>query len=523
MITKKLSLFQNFENILAILEKIDNSIKIILGPTGKTGLLLTEKDEIKFLSNGSLLVKSLEDKTNESNFIIKLLEQASLKTANLSGDGSTTTILISCDLLKNSIKLLMNGYNGIFLSNGFKKLASFFLEKVLESSKPINSIFDLKGILKTSLGTKINSEISEKLETAIKQIGRDGLLLVEENSVLNTEIDTIQGIELDRGFASSYFVNNLKTFEINYDNPYILVASDPITSLNQLKEIIEYIKINNKPLIIVTEEINKEIISTLVLNTIQKKLKVAVVKYSSISFLKTGILEDLALLTHSSYFPNPSRKVKIIRNYTKEDLGQAVKAIITKEKSIFFFSKFSKVISKRKINELNRELLLSETEYEKSIFKTRIARLSGKITKIKIGNSNQYQIQEERQKIENLILTFKSALEEGVVPGGGVFYLYLLDDLKQWSYLNLIGDEIFASQITSKALYRPFHELCENTNNSHYSVIKEIQNYGYPYAFEFIDKKIIDTFKYGLIESSKSTRCILWNSLTIIASIIISD
>jgi len=521
--SKKLALFQNFESILATLEKIDESIKIILGPTGKTALLLNEKSEIKFLNNGSLLIKSLEETNTEGNLIIKLLEQVSLKTANLSGDGSKTTILISCDLLKGSLKLLINGYNGIFLSNGFKKIALFFFEKVLESSKPISNIVDLQGILKTSLGRKGNSELSDNLQIAINEIGRDGLLIVEENSLPNTEIDIVQGIELDRGFASSYFVNNLKNFEINYENPYILVASEPITSLNQLKEILDYIKITKKPLIIVAEEITKEIISTLVLNTIQKKLKVAVVKYSSIKFLKIGILEDLALLTHSTYFPNPSNKVKIIRNYFKEDLGQAIKVLITKDKSTFFISKFSKVISKRRINELNRELLVSETEYEKSIFKTRIARLSGRITKIKIGNSNQYQIQEERQKIENLILTFKSSLEEGILPGGGAFYLSLLDDLKQWSYLNLIGDEIFSSQITSKALYRPFQELCENTNHFHYSIIKEIQKHGYPYAFDFIDKKSLDTLKYGLVDSSKSVRCILWNSLRLIASVILSD
>jgi chaperonin GroEL len=518
---KKFSLFEELDNNIKVIENIDDCIKITLGPTGKNGVVCNQKNELKFITNGSLLIKSLEFNTNAGNVILKLLEQASLKTFNISGDGSTTTILIACQLLKSSLRFLVNGYNAIYLSNGLKKIAYFLVEKVLEFSIPISNINQLSGVLNTSLGKKLNPQLLALLNASISKIGRDGIILVEENYSENNELEIVQGIELDKGYASSYFVNDLKKFEVVYDNPYLLITKNPITSLNQIRDIIEYIKLNNRSLIIVAEDISKEIISTLVLNNIQKKLKIAVIKYTSIEFLKTGILEDLALLTHSNYFhsnlKNKNEKLNI------NDLGQAEKVIIKKDKSTFLISKFSKIIAKRRINELNRELLTSETEFEKGIFKTRIARLSGNIAKIKVGLSNQYQIDEERQKVEKAITTIRASLEEGIVPGGGIFYFYLKEELKNWSYLNLIGDEIFASQIVGDALLRPFDELFANTNTSKYKILETLNQLGYPYGYHLIDQKIVQTLDKGLVDVSKSVRAILWNALTIVSTIITSD
>jgi len=518
---KNFSLFKDIDENLKTIEDIDDCIKITLGPTGKNGLISNQKKELKFLTSGSLIIKALEFSKSSSNVILKLLEQASIKTHKISGDGSTTTLLIACQLLKSSLRFLVNGYNPILISNGLKRISYFLMEKVLEISVPISGMDQLIGVLKTALGKKLNTPLINLLFKSISNIGRDGLIVVEENISPINEIEIVQGIELDRGFASSYFVNDLKNFEVVYENPYILIASTALNSINQIRTIIDFIKSTNRPLIIIAEEINKDVISTLVLNNIQKKFKVAVIKYSSIKFLKTGILEDLSILTHSNYFS--SNLKNNIENITIEDLGQAEKVIIKKEKSTFIVSKFSKLIAKRRINELNRELLTSETEYEKNIFKTRIARLSGNIAKIKIEISNQYKIEEERQKIENAINTIKSSLEEGIVPGGGISYLYLREELKHWSYLNLIGEEIYSTQIVMDALLRPFDELFNNTNTSKNQIFQQISFLGYPYGYNLLDQKIVHTFQTGLVDSTKSVRSILWNSLTLVSTIITSE
>jgi chaperonin GroEL len=524
---KNFSLFEEFTQNVKTISDIDNCVKITLGPTGKNCIVSDKKGNLKFITSGSLLMKSLDFESKSGNIILKLLEQASARTYSVSGDGSTTTILIACQLLKSSLRFLVNGYNPIFLSNGLKRLAYFVVDKVIEFSNPISNLDQILGILKTSLGKKVNNDLFEVLKTCMSQIGRDGLILVEENISPLNEIEVVQGIELDKGYASSYFVNDLKNFEVVYENPYLLISSNPINSLNQIRDVIEYVKTNNRPLIIVAEEITKEIISTLVLNNIQKKLKVAVVKYTSIKFVKSGILEDLSTLTYSNYFPTTAGPSKLINNsnvtFTVDDLGQAEKVIIKKDKSTFIVSKFAKLIANRRINELNRELLSSETEYDKNLFKTRIARLSGRIAKIKVGISNQYEIEEQRQKVENAVNTIRSSLEEGFVPGGGSFYLYLQDEISNWSYLNLIGDEFFSSQIVKEALFRPFEELFENTNTPRYQISQNLLKLGYPYGYNLTEKRIVHTLNEGLIDSAKSVRSILWNAITIVSTIITSE
>lgn len=518
---KKFSLFEEFNTNLETINDIDNCIKITLGPTGKNGIVSDPKGNLNFITSGSSLMKSLDFPTSAGNVILKLLEQAANKTYSISGDGSTTTILFCCQLLVTSLRFLVNGYNAVFISNGLKRLSYFLVDKVLEFSRPISNLSEIVGILKTSLGKKVNTDLFLLLKDCVTQIGRDGLILVEENISPANEIEVVQGIELDKGYASSYFVNDIKNFEVVYENPYLLITSNPINNLNQIREIIEYIKTNNRSLVIVAEDINKDIISTLVLNNIQKKLKVVVVKYTSIKFVKNGILEDLSLLTHSNYFVSNLKDSNV--TFSVEDLGQAEKVIIKKEKSTFIVSKFAKLIAKRRINELNRELLTSETEYEKNLFKTRIARLSGYIAKIKVGVSNKYQIEEQRQKVENAINTIRSSLEEGIIPGGGCFYLYLQNELSNWSYANLIGDEFFASQIISEALVRPFDELFINSNTPRYEISQKILKLGYPYAYNLTEKKLVHTLTEGLVDSAKSVRAILWNSISIVSTIITSE
>ena len=511
-----------------VIEKIENCIKVTLGPTGKNGLVVTKNQGLKFLTNGSNIIKSLEFSNAESNTLLKLLEQIAVKTHSVAGDGSTITLLLACQLLKSSFRFLLSGYNSSFLSNGLKKIAMFLNEKVLEYSIPVQNKENLIGLLKTCLGKKVNNDIFLLLEKTMSEIARDNLLLIEENISSENELEIVQGIELDKGYASSYFINNLKTFETIYENPYLLITSKPINSLEQIRNVIDYIKSNNLALVIVAEEINKDLLSTLVLNSIQKKLKIAVVRYSSVKFIKTGILEDLALLTHSNYFTSGTESGEAF--FEVKDLGQAKKVVIKKDKTTVIVSKFAKVITNRRINELSREALLSESEYEKNIFKMRMARLSGKIAKIKLGISNQYEIEELKQKVESAISTVQATLETGFLPGGGSFYLFLGEEVLNWSYLNLIGDEIFAGNIVSEALIRPFQELIKNNIDffsskkiSYAQILNQLKELGYPYGYNLSENKIVNTLETNLIDSAKSIRASLWNSITIVSLMVTTE
>jgi chaperonin GroEL len=344
-------------------------------------------------------------------------------------------------------------------------------------------------------------------------VNRNSLLLVEENTFDDYCLEKLQGIEVNKGFASSYFVNNFLNFEVVLENPYLLITNYPINSLSQLETVLEFIKKGNKPLVIIAEQISKEVLSALILMNIQKKFHLGVICFKSIQFLKNFILEDLAFLTHSEYFPK-TNKIEIEKKFFfPRELGQAEKVIIKKEKSTFFISKFSKLTTFRRINELNRELLVAETDHEKELIKLRRARLTGNISKIKIPNTVLSQITNEKQNLENLFCLIQSSLEEGIVPGGGTFFFLLKNEVFNWSYLNLIGDEIFSIQIFLKSILICFKTLCINSNFSIWEILKNLEIQGYPFAYDFKRKKIVNSLTDGLIDSSKCIRYILWNSI----------
>jgi chaperonin GroEL len=520
------------EKNLQTLTRIYDCLKITLGPTGKNALLAKTNQEVKVLSSGFFILKSLDFVSSEAKLLTKLIEQAAGKTAILSGDGSTTTSLFLCDVIQRSIRYLTQGYHSISLSHGFQKLGFFVSEKVFEHACPVQTPEDLQGILRTSIGKKLNTDLFEKMTDSVSQLGRDGLVLVEENTLPFHQVENVQGIELEKGYASSYFINQVKSFEVIYSQPFLLLPSHPLRNVQQLREVIEYTQSLQRPLIIVTEEITKEVLSNLVLLTLQKKAKLLVIHYRAIQFVKTGILEDLASLTYASYTAGSGSEnakkgsslgLENFYSYSIQELGQAEKVISQKEKTTFLVSKFSKFMAKRRMNELHRELIMSETDYEKTLLKTRIARLSGNIIKLKIASSNAYQIEEERQKVENAIATLKSSLEEGLLPGGGSFYFYLRNELKTWASMNLVGEEYFAAQIFTQSLLCPLKELAENTNTAFFQIFPLFSESAYPYAYDFVQKKWVQPYHAGLIDSAKSVRAVLWNTLSLVSTIVTSE
>lgn len=511
----KFSIYKNLDKNINFILNIYKTIKITLGPTGRLGLLSNKKGDIFFLSNISSLLSYLVSGNSSQDTILKLLDECAGKTLKISGDGSTTTALIACKLLLNALRYIGSGYNAIQISTGLKQIAYFLKEKTLELSIPISTKFQIENIIKTAARNKLSVDLIDIVCKSCINVERDGLVIVEDNIVRENEIEFTQGIELDSGFASSYFINDLNRFEIQYKNPYVLILLKPLKNFGLIKNIIEYVKKENRPLVIIVEQIAEEILSNLVLNSIQKKLKIVVIKYSAIKFIKTGILEDLGLLSYLTV-QDESKEIN------PESLGQVQKIIVQKNRSVFILSKQAKILANRRINELNRELLLCETNYEKEIFKIRIARLTSNLVKIKLGFTDKYQVKNERKKVENILTLVGATLEEGLLPGGGSAYLYLKEELKNWAYVNLVGDQIHATQLVSESLTAIPLELFKNANIKTYGMWDSIISLGFPFSYNVIEKQIVNSFNNGLLDSAKQVRASIWNSLTISATIISS-
>lgn len=511
---KKKNLFDNILELQNILSILEISLSIFLGPISQQCIAINN-NTLSIITNGLDFLKMLTFSSKNTNFIIKVIEQTSLKTFKISSNGTTITSFFSSILLFNSLKYVKIGYNPLLISSGFLKIAYFSLERLNSVSIQIKKTSQLQYLLKTLLLKTTLPRFFKALLSIIKKLKKNTLILIEENDTSNTEVEVCQGIEIDKGFLSPYFVNDFNNFEVFYQNAYILTSKSSINSISQLMEIINFCKKKNRPLIIFTEKINKEILSQLIIMNLQKKLKVAVIQYKSIRFLNDEILNDLSTLVNSTIINNNEKIFSITQ------LGIAEKVIIKKHKSLFFVSKFAKLITARKIKELTKKLLASETTYEKEIFSQRISRLTGNMMKIKLGKDtcNKYEFLLLKQKIEQCVETLQSSLEEGFIPGASTFYIQYLSDLYYWSTGNLVGDETVCVKIIEKFIKSFLQALFK------YNHIAEQLNIRQPrkelwYTYNYRKKRFVNSIKDGLFDSTKATRGVFWNSLNLVSNIL---
>ncbi len=504
-------------------QKIYNSLSLSLGPFEKSLIYFRKNKELIFLNNGLQIVESFDSSSKEEKILLKTFHYLSKKNLDLSGDGSTSVSLIFYHLLNISLFFLSRGYNASVLTKAIYKLSLFISYFIFENSIPVRKNKEIKGIIRSYLANKISPHDKTFFENSFENIKREGLIQIEESFSSSSRLEIIKGIEIEKGFTSPYFINDINNFLVSYENALLIISSSDLENICQIEDVIQYSKSFDLPLVIITKGISKELLSTLVLNTIKKKVKLVVIKFSSINTLKTGLLEDLALLTHSKYEENSSTNRNLTNSiYGISDLGFVHKVIITSEKSTFFFSKFSNIAIDRRINELYRESQYSETNYEKNLFETRISRLKGNLMKIHLSTDKAKVSNDRRKKIENLLITLKASIEEGCLPGGTSFYIFLLKRVKFWSNLNLVGDEIYLSQIFTKSLSNFVFDFYRDLSIDNISIFQNLFKLSYPFTYDLVNHKYVNAFDSSLLNSSKSIRLMFNNSLSLFSTLITS-
>ncbi len=511
--SNKLITFFSSEKQMENFQKYEKTFSSSFGPLGRFVIFSNKNKECAFLNKSCQINEALDFEKKDEKIIGKFFSYLIKKNHLNSGDNSIMATLFFSYLFQNSLIFLQAGYNGILLSKGMQKVSLFCSNLIFKVAKPIQNEDKIKGIIKSYIGRKMPLTLATFLENSLIKLKQDALCIVEENLNLSNEMEEIQGIEINKGFASSYFINDIKNSEVHYENSLILISKTMLVNLSQINLILDFSQAQKLPLIIIAEGISKELLSQLVFKKIQNEIKVVVINYSSIKFLKTGILEDLATLTHTS--------IDEIENCQKffniKDLGFVEKVIIKSNKSSFFISKFSHFLIERKINQLSKKLLYSDSNVEKELYKGQILRLKSNTLKLKIASNN---FQGEKKHINDLIFALKAALEEGYVVGGGSFYLYLFEQIKIWSIFNLVGDELYASQIVLNSLKKLFFALHSQSKFSIFIIFNELMKKGYPYCYDIVENNYFDGFNYKIIDSSKSIRFAFLNVFSILSTLI---
>jgi chaperonin GroEL len=500
--------------------KLKNSVKATLGPNGKTAIIY-EKNQLKLVDDGITIIKALKFKENSEEHILELIREASLKTNEIVGDGTTTTVLLSCNLIEESIRLILAGTKSIFLATGLKKINNFIIQKLKEFSFPLAEPSQMISLLRTSIGNVPKNLIVQLKEAFLKK-GKEGIILIEENynpTKIN-KVELLEGLQIEQGFSSAYFVKNSSKFEVVLENSFILVTDKTISSFEQIREVLDYVRMNNQSLVLIAVEFEKSVLSTLIINNLNDKLNLVAIKAPYFGLKRKMVLEDISFVTNTNFIDEKLYKKDYI--FSSNDLGRIKKATVTKNQTDLVLLQSSKLSLARKISELQREFKINDSLYEKEIIKYRINLLSGGLIKFYISASTNVELCQLRYKVEDGICSLNSAFQEGITISSNSLFLHLIEIISNWSIINLTHEEIFASKVFQKTLALPFRQLCENTNLNYPLILDKTNEKGYPFGFDFAKKELVDLEKEGILDSSKMIRIIFQNSISIAISLLLA-
>jgi chaperonin GroEL len=489
---------------------IYNLLKMTHGPKGKNILLDEEKSEIPQISKqSSFLMKQILLKENIKNITILLIQESLSKINQIAGDGTTTSFLITYFIILRGFKNIFRNVYSLEIKLGIKKTIDYLIVLLTEYAQPIANEKMLEQVCNSALSN--DKKYSELIAEALKKIGKQGSLTIEENTLPVSSLEIQRGMKFKRGFFSPYFVTDTNKMIVEFDNPYILITNDKIcfekTNLLSLLENLIYLK---RPFLIISPEIEEETLSTLILNKINGIIDIAYIKVPKSSNYETVFLQDIALYTNAHFFQKELGKN--LQNVQLKQLGQAKKVVITKTNTTILKNENEDIETIQKFcEELKKQILLKDSDYEKDKLEDRIKNLYGINATLKLGVLTDFELSELKKRVQNGISITKSSLYGGILVGGSFSFLHVSEELENWSKLNLKDLEFVGSSLVLKAILEPLNNLLKNNvvNNSvipkNKNLVNEIKVSKNPsLGYDISKQKISNLIEEGIIDSLKN-------------------
>ena len=505
------------QKLISGIEKVANAVKITLGPKGKN-VVLDRKFTTPLITNdGVTIAKEIELDDAFENIGANLIKEVSIKTNDLAGDGTTTACVLANAIVKEGFKNIASGANPMILRKGIDKAIKLITQKLKEISKPITNNSEIAQIASISAG---DNEIGNLIASAFEKVGTDGVITIEESKTAQTNLKVAQGIEFEKGFISPYMANP-DSHVTTLENPYILVTDKKLTNLTELLPIFEKVISTSKPLLIIAEDVDGEVLSTLIVNNLRGTFKAIAVKAPEFGEKQKEFLEDICLLTSADFI---SKDISFdLKTLELENLGTAKKIKISKEKTTIIEGNANteKIEDKRKfLHSINSTEL---DNFDRIKLEDRLARLSDGVAVIEVGASSEIEMQEKKLRIEDALSATKSATLEGIVAGGGTALIKckpvlnsLIDTLE--------GDEKTGAKIIQSILDTPLRQIAENSGvDSGAVATKVIENIDDNFGFNASDGTYVNMLDAGIIDPTKVTRCALENAGSVASSILTTE
>ncbi len=495
--------------LLRGIEKLARAVKATLGPSGRNVILDKKFGSPTITKDGVTVAKEIELEDPYENMGAQLVREVASKTSDIAGDGTTTATVLAESIYKEGLRNVTAGANPTSLQRGIMKGVEAIVEELKKISKKVSDRTEIAQV--ATVSANWDKTIGEIIADAMDKVGKDGTITVEEAKSIETTLDVVEGMQFDKGYLSPYFVTNAEAMEAALENPYILIHEKKISSLKDMLPLLEKVAKAGRPLLIIAEDVEGEALATLVVNKLRGTLQVCAVKAPGFGDRRKAMLEDIAVLTGGRCITE-DLGIKL-ENVKLDDLGKAKRVTIDKENTTIVEGEGKQNDIQGRVNQIRRQIEETTSDYDREKLQERLAKLAGGVAVINVGAATETEMKEKKARVEDALHATRAAVEEGIVPGGGVAFIRAqkaLDNIK-----GLEGDEKVGVQIVRRAIEEPTRQLADNAGQEGALIVQEVKARKGNEGYDVASGEYTDLVKAGIVDPTKVTRSALQNAASI--------
>ncbi|AYA36261.1 chaperonin GroEL [Hymenobacter oligotrophus] len=495
--------------LVAGVDKLANAVKVTLGPKGRNVVIDKKFGAPSITKDGVTVAKEIELKDPIENMGAQLVKEVASKTADQAGDGTTTATVLAQAIYRAGLKNVAAGANPMDLKRGIDKAVLAVVANLKQQSKKIENSSEIAQV--GTISANNDTEIGQMIANAMDKVGKEGVITVEEARGTETEVKTVEGMQFDRGYLSPYFVTNAEKMEAELDSPFILIYDKKVSTMKELLPVLEQVVQTGKPLLIIAEDVDGEALATLVVNKLRGSLKIAAVKAPGFGDRRKAMLEDIAALTGGTVI-SEERGYKL-DNATLDYLGQAEKIIVDKDNTTIVNGRGRSEDIQARVGQIKAQIETTTSDYDKEKLQERLAKLSGGVAILYIGASTEVEMKEKKDRVDDALHATRAAVEEGVVPGGGVALVRALDSLEAVDTIN--SDERTGVNIIRTALEAPLRTIVANAGGEGSVVVQKVRDGQGDFGYNAREDRYENLMAAGILDPTKVTRLALENAASI--------
>ena len=505
------------------IDAVADAVKVTLGPKGRNVILEKKFGSPQIINDGVTIAKEIELKDPLENAGAQLVKEVSSKTNDVAGDGTTTASVLAQSIVKEGLRNVIAGANPIEIKKGIDKAVEIVVDEVKSMAKPVESKDAISQVATISAGN--DNYIGGLIADAMEKVGKDGVITVEEAKTLGTNLKVVEGMQFDKGYISPYFVTDAERMEAVLEDPFILCVNKKINLISELVPILEQVAREGRSLLVVAEDVEGEALATLVVNTMRKVLRAVAVKAPGFGDRRKAMLEDIAILTGGQMFTE-ELGIKL-ENVTAQMMGKAKRVTVTKDNTTIVVSDDTKEQVAERVKQIKRQIETSDSDYDKEKLQERLAKLSGGVAVIEVGAATETELKDRKLRIEDALNATRAAIEEGIVPGGGVALVkaagVLSKKLMTCDCPDCTADTKTGAEILLRSLYAPLRQIATNAGAKGDVVVEEVKNGSGNKGYDALNDKFVDMLEAGIVDPAKVTRSALQNAASIASMLLTTE